>query len=87
MKRITIPNYVPTLTKGVFADIEVTYTREPASLSYSNEQIHIDEIFCNGGNITELLTESSFLDLQKEVSALLAKEALDAQVSAGNWGS
>ena len=74
MKTIIIPNYIPTLIKGVFNDLEVTYTID-------EDTIGIDEVFCNGANITDLLTMGSFADLASEIKKILAKETLDAQIA------
>jgi hypothetical protein len=84
LKRITIENYVPTLNKEVFADLEVTYLQEISG--YLPEEITIDEVYCNGGNITELLTQTCMTDLAKEVAARLMKFASDARLEAYNCG-
>jgi hypothetical protein len=75
MQKITIPNYVPTVNKAQHHDLEVTYTIEDDGV------IVIDEVFCNGGNITELLTETTFSSLSTEVKVLLKNEEIEARLA------
>lgn len=82
MNKITIPNYLPTITKGVHHDLEVTYTIDDPD--YLPPIIVIDEVFCNDANLTELITDSVKQDLAKEVQRVLMREQEDAEIA--RWG-
>lgn len=82
MKRITIPNYIPTTTKGVHSDLEVTYTIDDPG--YLPSKIVIDEVFCNDANLTELLSDIAKQDLAKEVQRVLMRKQEDAEIA--RWG-
>lgn len=83
MQRITIPNYVPTLIKGVHHDLEVTYSLEESL--QDKPQVVIDEVFCNDSNLTELMSVASKHELSKEVERILQREFDEAKIALQGW--
>lgn len=83
MNKITIPNYVPTLTKGVYSDLIVTYTIDDPG--YLPAKIVIDEVFYNETNLTEMLSDKIRQDLANEVQRALLREQENAEVA--RWGA
>jgi len=75
LKTLTLPKFLKTST-GQFASLEITYQFEDVGL---NEQILIvDEVFHNGSNITELLSEKALEDIANEAEVFLKNESLSA---------
>jgi hypothetical protein len=79
MKKITIPNYIPTLTKGVYQDLEIFYQLE------DNNEVIVDEVFCNGANLTELMSMATKHELSKEVERMLQRESDEAKIALQGW--
>jgi hypothetical protein len=73
LAKLTLPNYVPTTVKGKFCDLDITYEWEDVGLL--KPILVVDEIFLEGINLTELLSEASVEAIAQEAEALLEKEA------------
>ena len=79
LKTLTIPKYLKDINKKL-VDIEVTYSYEDVGLS--NPILVIDEVFVLGVNITELLTDKAFEQVENEAERLLLAEHLSSTIAA-----
>ena len=79
LKTLTIPKYLKDINKKT-VDIDVTYSFEEVGLS--NPILVIDEVFVLGVNITELLTDKVFEQIEKEAERLLLEENLSSTLAA-----
>lgn len=80
LQTLTIPKYVPSNISGKFSDLEVTYEWEDIGLL--KPVLVIDEVFLEGVNLTELLSEKAMEDIAQEAEALLQREADASEILA-----
>lgn len=81
MQRITLNKYVPTAVKGVHVALDVAYV-----IDEETKEVLVDEVFCEGANITELLADASKHAISREVQSMLDRETAQARAALRSWG-
>lgn len=64
---VTIPAFIPTVS-GKAKDVDVTYSYEHFG---EEDTVVLDEVFCEGLNLTEFLSDEVLMRLEVEVEKLI----------------